>query len=451
MAGAVARKKVRAAAPVPALMVPVEDWPAAQEREWRDPAQLKSHPRNARIHPQSQIEEICASIAQHGFAKLSIVIDETDTILAGHGNVVALKRFGAQIARVPVTVVRGWSDDQKRAFMLRDNKIAENSEWNLDLVAEELAALEQGAAIDIKGLGFSSAEMRRMKVPGFEIGRSAAGRSSGEDDADDQAPQQAISRVGDLWIMGAHRVLCGNALDADDLAKLLNGKVPDIANCDTPYGVSAVAADGRTSGRGPSGFAGASAKYIAKRVYAPIIGDDTTETAVRVHAELARLGVPVIVLWGGNYFANQLPPSKCWLVWDKETSGIFATAELAWTNQDRNVQLLHHKWNGMVKASERDETRVHPTQKPIALAEWVIDTLAPNAKTALDLFLGSGSTLLACERKGVACYGMDLAPDYIDVTIRRWQKKTGGEAILAATGEKFADVATSRAAAPGSL
>ena len=175
MAGASARKKVRAAAPLPALMVPVDQWPASQEREFRKPGDLKPHPRNARIHPQSQIEEICASIAQHGFAKLSIVVDEENTILAGHGNVVALKRFGVQIDQVPVTVVRGWSDEQKRAFMLRDNKIAENSEWNTDLVAEELAALEQSTAIDIKGLGFSAAELRRMEIPGFEARPLAGG------------------------------------------------------------------------------------------------------------------------------------------------------------------------------------------------------------------------------------------------------------------------------------
>ena len=159
---------------------------------------------------------------------------------------------------------------------------------------------------------------------------------------------------------------------------------------------------------------------------------------------LIDLGVPAIVLWGGNYFASELPPSRCWLVWDKENTGSFADAELAWTNQDKIVRLLRHQWSGLIKASERGEKRVHPTQKPVALAEWVIETIAPDAKTAIDLFIGSGSMLIACERKRIACFAAELASAYVDVTITRWQNFTGNKGILDGDGRAFAEVAAER-------
>jgi DNA modification methylase len=160
------------------------------------------------------------------------------------------------------------------------------------------------------------------------------------------------------------------------------------------------------------------------------------------YAVLLALGVPVITLWGGNYYADALPASRCWLVWDKENTGSFADAELAWTNQDAIVRLLRHQWSGLIKASERGERRVHPTQKPVALAEWVLETLAPRAKTAIDLFLGSGSTLIACENRGVACYGVEMSEPYVDVIINRWQNFTGLQATL--DGKTFAEVQRER-------
>jgi hypothetical protein len=176
---------------------------------------------------------------------------------------------------------------------------------------------------------------------------------------------------------------------------------------------------------------------IKPNVYAEIIGDETIETAIASYEVLTKLGVPIIVLWGANYYANALPPSQCWLVWDKETNGNFADAELAWTNQKRPVELFRHQWSGLIKASERGERRVHPTQKPVALAEWVIETMEPDADVVLDLFLGSGSTLIACERKQKRCLAIELSPTYVDVAVIRWQNFTGKQATLQATGQTF--------------
>ncbi len=182
-------------------------------------------------------------------------------------------------------------------------------------------------------------------------------------------------------------------------------------------------------------------------MYEPVIGDDTTETAIASYHTLVALCVPSIVLWGGNYFANALPPSRCWLVWDKENTGTFADAELAWTNQDKIVRLIRHQWSGLIKASERGERRVHPTQKPVVLAEWVIETVAPDAVSVIDLFLGSGSTMIAAENKKIPCFCAELSPAYVDVAVKRWSKFTGRAAVLADDGRTFDEIAQARGVA----
>jgi hypothetical protein len=146
----------------------------------------------------------------------------------------------------------------------------------------------------------------------------------------------------------------------------------------------------------------------------------------------------------GRDFSDKLPASRCWLVWDKENTGTFADAELAWTNQDKITKLFRHQWSGLMKASERGERRVHPTQKPVALAEWVIETLGAKAKAVIDLFLGSGSTLIACERLKKQCLGMELSPAYVDVAVMRWQNFTGQKARLESTGETFRETLEDR-------
>jgi len=210
---------------------------------------------------------------------------------------------------------------------------------------------------------------------------------------------------------------------------------------------------GKVGGGKPHPFAGkklgrvhgpARNAIIQPGVYEPVIGDDTTETAVAAYHVLLALGIPAIVLWGGNYFANSLPASRRWLVWDKENTGTFADAELAWTNQDMIVRLLRHQWSGLIKASERGERRVHPTQKPVALAEWVIKTIAPQATSVIDLFLGSGSTIIAAEQTGRSCVGLEMSPAYCDVIVKRWQDFVGAHATLDGDGRTFDDIAATR-------
>jgi hypothetical protein len=153
--------------------------------------------------------------------------------------------------------------------------------------------------------------------------------------------------------------------------------------------------------------------------YAPVIGDETTETAIRAAHLCLSLEIPILIFWGGNYYADALPSSRCWLVWDKENTGTFADVELAWTNMDKPARLFRHMWSGLMKASERGEARVHPTQKPVALAEWGLSTFGKEDDIVADLFAGAGFTLIACEKINRRGFGMELSPEYVAVTLER--------------------------------
>jgi hypothetical protein len=276
-----------------------------------------------------------------------------------------------------------------------------------------------------------------------------------------EPPARPASVNGDVWLLGRHRLVCGDARDVSAVERLTDGVVPDLANCDPPYGVNIVKGStvggakpfGKAGGGKPHPFAGekrgrvpgpARNAIIQPGIYAPIIGDESTDTAIESYQSLLAIGCRSIVLWGGNYFADKLPASRCWLVWDKENTGTFADAELAWTNQDAIVRLLRHQWSGLIKASERGERRVHPAQKPVALAEWVVETIAPKAKSVIDLFMGSGSTLIAAEKRGITCFGAEMSAAYVDCTITRWQNFTGEQATLDGDGRTFAAVAEER-------
>jgi hypothetical protein len=459
--------KQRAAAQPPASTADVDISQAVLAAEFKPIDTLVSYARNARTHSDEQVDQIAASIVEFGFT--NPVLADDKGIVAGHGRVMGARKVYAsgQVIKlpngvaippgtVPVLNCAGWSEAKRKAYVLADNQLALNAGWDKELLALEFADLE-ALNFDLDVIGFDQPFIDDVKGKVVHFG---------DKDAEDTPALLAapVSRAGDVWICGDSRVMCGDSLSIDDVTKLCDGVTPDLANCDPPYGISVVkgagkvggakafgsAADltGKVDGRGKAGFGkvhgSAKNAIIEPNVYAPIIGDDTTETAIGCYKLLTEIGVPVIVLWGGNYFADALPPSRCWLVWDKENSGTFADAELAWTNRDAVVKLLRHQWNGLIKASERGEKRVHPTQKPVALADWVIDTAAPDAQVVIDLFLGSGWTLVSAARRGLSLLGMEMSPAYVDVAVTRWERLTEQPAILEGDGRTFAEVMAER-------
>jgi len=391
---------------------------------------------NARTHSEEQISQIAGSIREFGFTNPVLVGADND-IIAGHGRVLAARKLS--LSEVPCIRLGHLTDSQKRAYVIADNKLALNAGWDEELLKVELTGLEE-EGFDLGLTGFSADELKAlMSVEVIE----------GKTDPDEvpEAPEDPVTVLGDIWTLGNHRVMCGDSTDVLAVERLMDGNKVDMVFTDPPYGISIVS--GRKVGGGGA-FGGKKnertdkSNVIESSNFSPIIGDDTIDTAVEAIQVIATLGATVEIIWGGNYYASHLPNSSCWIVWDKKNSGNFADAELAWTNQKTAVRLFQHMWNGMVKASEHGQKRVHPTQKPVALAEWCFENYGKECLSVIDLFGGSGSTLLACERKQKQGFIMELSPEYCDVIVKRWQDFTGRTATHAETGKTFNEMAAAK-------
>lgn len=365
---------------------------------------------NSRTHSEQQISQIASSIREFGFTN-PILIDEENNVIAGHGRLMAAKKLDLQ--EVPAIVVTGLDERKRRALVIADNKLALNAGWDEEVLKNELTDL----AADFGDLmGFSDEELAAL------LGIEATEGLTDEDEVP-ELPEEPVTKPGDIWILGNHRLMCGDSTSIDAVEKLIDGNKVDLVFTDPPYGVAVV----------KDGMVGADFGVAKKGSYKPIIGDETTDTAIEAYNVCISIGANKIVLWGGNYFANKLPPSSCWLVWDKRgDSGIvntFADCELAWTNMTSPARIHKQLWNGMIREGEK-EKRVHPTQKPISLCEWGIVSYTEIGSSILDLFLGSGSTLIACEKTNRICFGMEMSPDYCDVIVKRWEDFTGKKAEL---------------------
>lgn len=262
---------------------------------YRAVADLKPYARNARTHSDAQIDQIAASIREFGFTN-PILVGPDLGIIAGHGRLEGAKRVGME--QVPTIELAGLTDSQRKALVLADNRIAESSGWDDKILSLELADLH-AAGFD-QFTGFTSSELSNL------LGGSGSEPIPPEPATPEMLPSP-VSVIGDLWILGSHRLLCADSTDSANLARLVDGVIPDVANCDPPYGISAVKG-GSIGGGGMTRFrrvhGRAKNQIIEPGVYAPIIGDDTTDTAVASHDSLVRLGVPIMALWGGQLFCQ---------------------------------------------------------------------------------------------------------------------------------------------------
>jgi len=380
--------------------------------------QLIPYALNSRTHSDEQVAQLAASIREFGFTN-PVLVDEENNLIAGHGRVMAARKLG--LKEVPAVIVTGLDDRKRRALIIADNKLALNAGWDEQALRVELEDL----AADFGGLmGFSEDELAAL------LSEATVEEGLTDEDAVPELAEEPVTRLGDVWLLGKHRLMCGDSTSIDAVDKLMDGASVDMVYTDPPYGISIVGENGHVGG----------GKLAKVGTYAPIAGDDTIEVALEAIQVIKTLDAAVEIIWGGNYYANALDNSSCWIIWDKDNTGNFADAELAWTNQDTAVRIFKHTWNGMIKGSEHGQKRVHPTQKPIALAEWCFDQYGSKANTVLDLFCGSGSTLIACETKGKSGYMMELSPRYCDVIVKRWQDFTGKKATLEATGQTFDQV-----------
>lgn len=388
--------------------------------ELRKIDELHPYEHNAKLHPPEQIEKLRRSFREFGMI-VPVGIDSQDRVIYGHGRLLAAQAEGW--TEVPTVTVEDLSEDQRRAFVHADNLLSETG-YDKDTLRSEAQAL-QAAGFDVTLVGFEAGGIKLDAV-------KAKISTDNEDDAP-ETPAEPITQRGDLWQLGDHILMCGNATSADDVQVCAGGGQVPLVLTDPPYGVSIVSGKS-IGGNEPATFKGkiGSSNVCEVNKYSPVIGDESAEAA-RLSYEILKPTAKNFVLFGGNYFSDFLPPSPCWIVWDKQNGECnFADVELAWTSFDRHARLYQWMWNGMSRKGDRMSEgvrRVHPTQKPVGLLRMILADFSSSGDVILDPFGGSGTTLIACEQLGRKCRMMELDPGYCDVIVSRWEQFTGKKAV----------------------
>lgn len=384
---------------------------------------LTPHPANPNEGDQGMLGVLFES---NGFAGAVLAQKSTGILIDGETRWRTAQSKG--MATLPVL----WLDvdDDTRDRLLAEwnesTRRGRNDDSKLLALLTGLAETPRG----LEGAAFDGDDLEDL------VSRLTGGGPPGDDpDACPPPPVKPKTKRGDLLLLGPHRLLCGDATDPADVRRVTEGLGEvGIVYTDPPYGINAVPKDGGVSrgGYGPGKTKGTrGATRIAAHRFEPVRGDETTATAAAAFALLmAEYPDARHVWWGGNHYAASaaLPDASCWLVWDKQTGGSdFADCELAWTNHPGAVRMLNHQWSGMIRASERGTERVHPTQKPVALAEWGFKVMDPDQTrtVVLDTFGGSGSTLIAADRTGRVAAVIESEAAYVDLTARRYQEQTG--------------------------
>ena len=431
--------------------------------EWLAPGRLIPNPRNARTHSKKQLRAIAASIAKLGF-NAPIIVDEANVVLAGHGRLEAAKLLG--LNEVPVLRRLGLSPAQKRAYMIADNKLTERAGWNCSELVVELSDLAD--ALMIEGLDFD------LSITGFEpaeIDLLKADLSDNEHDPADDIDKDAlkgppISRAGDLWLLGEHRLLCGDARSAGDLDRLMDGRRAAAVFTDPPYNVAirGVVGRGRIKHRE---FAMASGELSDAEFVAFL--REALGQAIRVSKD----GAVHYVCMDWRHIGHLLQVAEelygavlnlC--VWAKTNAGqgsfyrsqheLIGVFRVGRGEHQNNVELgrfgrnRSNVWTyagvNSFGAGRQADLGVHPTVKPVALIADALRDCTKRGDLILDPFVGSGSTLLAAERVGRRACAIEIDPVYVDVAVRRWQAYTGRDAIHAETGLTFDEMHVRRCA-----
>jgi DNA modification methylase len=390
--------------------------PVQQLESWPTDS-LIEYARNPRKNDHA-VDRVAAAIREFGF-RVPILAKSDKTIVDGHLRLKAAKKLGLE--EVPVLLCDDMTDIQVRAFRLSVNKVSEFADWDDEMLRVELDALGVDG-FDLELTGFSLDEIADLQIKEVPEGLT-------DEDAVPEAPGEPLTVLGDVWLLGRHRLMCDDSTSIDAVDRLMDGQKADMVFTDPPYGINE---KGDRSGRNTG---------LAKNHNFADFKDDTTQYAIDAYNLCEGLKIPRQVWWGANYYCHALPQSNNWFIWDKRVEKKMhdtqSDCEMAWVKSEfSSVRIFRHLWKGFNKDSERGEARVHPTQKPVELAIWAFDYFK-NVVSVLDFFGGSGSALIACEKTNRKCYMMELSPVYCDVIINRWQQYTGKEAVLESTGETY--------------
>jgi len=395
------------------------------------PDQLTAYPKNARKHSPEQIGLICKSIEKFGFTK-PVLVNEERQILAGHGAWMAAKKL--ELETIPVLVISGLSKQNQQAYVLADNKIAERSSWDVDILAVELKDL-MGGSFDPLEIGFTDKELN-------EYLSGAGGGKSGADDIPD-LPKKAISKPGDIWLLGKHKIICGDSTDPDTVKALLGDEKPHLMVTDPPYGVE-YDADWRNHALRKDG------SPIAGRAIGKVENDDRCDWS----AAWALFPGDVAYVWHAGNKAHTVADSLI-------NNGFNIRAQIIWSKSNMVIGRgdYHPKhepcWYCVKKgakghwAGDRKQTTVwdidkpqksetgHSTQKPVECMRRPIKNNSIPGDLVYEPFSGSGTTVIACEETDRVCRAIELNPLYVDLCVTRWESFSGKKAVHAGTKKPF--------------
>jgi len=380
---------------------------------------LRPHPRNYRVHTPEQLDHLRRSIEQHGLYR-AIVVARDYTVLAGHGVTDAARALGYRV--VPVVKLDVAPDDTRAIKVLvGDNEIARAAEIDSGRLVDLLRDIH--AIGDLLGSGFSDDDFRALVLPEPTVGRT---------DPDAVPVERATSiQRGDVFTLGRHRLVCGDANDGVAIADASLARV-DLVLTDPPYGIDL---DTDWSDLvGSLGSIGA-AHHTHGKTYRRVTGDDAPFDP-RPLFDTYRRTASEMFLFGADYYADRIPErlDGSWLVWDKrkpsQADAIGAEFELIWSRRRHKRRILRHDWFGFLSSDNGAEARdrVHPTQKPTSLLRDILGQWSTLGAVVADPYLGSGSTLIACEQTGRTCAAIEIEPAYCQVTIDRWEAFTGQRA-----------------------
>ena len=361
---------------------------------------------NPRQISSKQYKDLKESVKKFGLVD-PIIVNKDNTVIGGHQRLKICK----DLKYVDVDcVMLDLSKEEERELNIRLNK--NTGDFDMDILANEFDIEE------LTNWGFKHIDLD------INIDKITEGNTE-----DDHIPEVKESRVklGDVWQLGKHRLMCGDSTKESDVEKLMNGQKADMVFTDPPYGINVVQGN-KVGGDKSFGSVGGD-KIVKAKTYSKVIGDETTDAALNFYELCMKLEIENFIIWGGNYFTEFLPASSCWIIWDKENTANFADVEIAWTNYNKGAKLYKWQWNGMIRKGDtktEGKTRIHPTQKPVGMFEDILKDFT--SKVVYDGFLGSGSTLIACEKTNRICYGMELDTKYCDVIIERWEQFTGQKA-----------------------
>jgi DNA modification methylase len=379
---------------------------------------------NSRTHSDEQVAQLAASIREFGFTN-PVLVDDQNNLIAGHGRLLAARKL--KMDKVPVVVVTGLDDRKRRALVIADNKLALNAGWDEEALRIELEDLSADFG---ELMGFSEDELLALLKQDASDGLT-------DDDAVPEAPEVPITVEGDVWVLGNHRLMCGDSTSIDAVEKLMAGRKANMLHTDPPYGVD-------YEGVPNDHLKDASLEAFLHDALSCAFTVLAPASNVYVwHADITAL--EFITAFRSAGFKQARPPTIQWVKPSLTMSqGDYHSQNepclYGWKEGSGRVRVKDRKQTTIWKCDRTDEKKVHPTMKPVELCQRAIENSSDVNGIVLDLFGGSGSTLIACEKTSRDCRMMELDQKYCDVIINRWQNFTGKKAIHEASRKTFEDL-----------